>query len=205
MFERYVFPLMLGCVPLLLNCFVERWRKQARTKSRRLYLLLRVCNIFELFALRSLEAYEEIENYVASNGCAGNKKVHVPAVLDDFPDDVDWKSVSPELANEILSVNNYLVDVTYRLDSMWDYIDDPEDYDPVRRRHAFLTGHKVWKLAQKLREITQTTSSLDERVGQSFDKIKKIEMNRDKEYQEYLMIRHDSIMKLNEEVVKHAE
>lgn len=84
----------------------------------------------------------------------------------EFPTDVDWMAIKPELANRILSLPPATARATHELSYIAVFADDEPDQEPWfshRRERCSELQRDARELSQRLRQVTRLSPASNSR------------------------------------------
>jgi hypothetical protein len=126
------------------------WLNQRGERKRHsVYLAVRITCILDTFIAGCVDVV-----YGAGNGDSHLPEVHNPQ-FPAFPDDLDWKAITPELMYQILAFPNEIKTADSSISFVNCVIAWPPDYDEAvdeRKYQYALLGLKAERLANKLRK-----------------------------------------------------
>jgi len=121
----------------------QKERREAR------YLALRVAVVLEGFSIACANIISDNKTYARAEECFGSTRSQLPPAP-EYPTDVDWKSLSPDLSAQALSFINEIPLSAHAIEFMYDV--EPELVPPECSKHAGKCGYRAWQIAAGLRK-----------------------------------------------------
>lgn len=130
--------------------WVRDWRKELTSSQRDArYLALRVAVVLESFAIACAKIISDNNTYTGGEECFGTIHDKLPPPP-EYPSDVDWKSLPPELSARALSFMNEIPLSTYDIDFMYEIEED--QVSSTCSKHAGKCGYRAWQIAVSMRK-----------------------------------------------------
>lgn len=141
---------LLGTAVGVASSWVKDWLFGRKERSRHAaYLAVRVVCILDEFISGCFDVVCS-----AGNGDLPLPKVHNPK-FPAFPDDLDWKAISPELMYQILTLPTQIKAADSRIEFIDYVVAGPPDYEEAVEEREYqyaLLGLKAEHLANRLRD-----------------------------------------------------
>ncbi len=189
--EKYIFGLAgiaLGSLLSAIFAIVRELYAESRSKKKEAeYLAIRMICIFDAFTEGCASVVGDNGLYHGQPDADGYSRAQVnPPKLDVQLEDVNWKSLPPELMYEILYFQNLIKNAESRIDSTFEHEATPPDYGEgfAERQYQYsklgiMASELTTKLRRKYKIPKNHTPSLDiiEYMHKEKDKIDQRRLN----------------------------
>ena len=142
---------LCGCIGASANDIGTDWWKSRRSaKAIATPLAAGLAVSLEKFANKCAEQIADNDLYRSSDGYAGTAHGVLPK-LEEFPPQLNWEALDPELLSRSLSLTNEL-EIGDRMIAFWEEIDrDPALVRTACDTQAGFLGYRAWQIVVDLR------------------------------------------------------
>lgn len=124
-------------------------KEKISSKREAKYLALRVAVVLESFSIECAKIITDNHRYEGAEECSGSTHSCLPSPP-EYPFDVDWKSLPPDLSDRVLSFVNEITLSKQDIEFMYDI--DEERIVSTCSEHAGKCGYRALLIASSLRK-----------------------------------------------------
>lgn len=134
----------------LIDFGIDSWKLRRSARTIATPLAARLAVVLEKFAIQCADQIADNDLYHSSDGGAGRQHGILPK-LGEFPPQLNWETLDPELLSRSLSLANEL-EIGDRMITFWEDIDrTPGLVCNACDAQAGVLGYRAWRIAKDLR------------------------------------------------------
>lgn len=103
-----IIAILSGVCTVFFQSFLTEKREKKATRIEAFYLATKLVVILDEFAIKCYNRSLMVELYCDTNGSLGDSDLNIPE-LSPFPNDVNWKTLKPDILPKVLSFPNELL------------------------------------------------------------------------------------------------